>query len=126
MNKINRGVIKKARHKKILDRAKGYYGARSRTFKSANQAVIKAHQYAYRDRRVRKRTMRSLWIVRLNALAQQHGISYSVLINKLNQAGVLLNRKLLSDIAIYNGNVATDIVQIAKTSLSHNSTVSNN
>lgn len=88
MSRVKRGVTARARHKKVLNQAKGYYGARSRVYRVAKQAVIKAGQYAYRDRKVKKRTFRSLWIVRINAAARQHDISYSQLINGLNKVGV--------------------------------------
>ena len=86
MARVKRGVTAKARHKKVLEKAKGYYGARSKLFKTAKQAVIKAGQYAYRDRRQRKRQFRALWITRINAAARLHGLSYSRLINGLNLA----------------------------------------
>ncbi|AWN16940.1 LSU ribosomal protein L20p [Salinisphaera sp. LB1] len=90
----------KARHKKILKKAKGYYGARSRTFRVANQAVIKAGQYAYRDRRNRKRDFRSLWITRISAAAKAQGMSYSTFMNGLKKAGIELDRKILADLAV--------------------------
>jgi large subunit ribosomal protein L20 len=86
MSRVKRGVQAKKRHKKILKLAKGYRGARSRTFKVANQAVLKAGQYAYRDRKVKKRTFRSLWIIRINAAVREHGLSYSVFMNGLKKA----------------------------------------
>ena len=85
MSRVKRGVQAKKRHKKILKLAKGYRGARSRTFKVANQAVLKAGQYAYRDRKVKKRTFRSLWIIRINAAVREHGLSYSVFMNGLKK-----------------------------------------
>ena len=100
MARGKRGVVAKARHKKILDKAKGYYGARSKLFKTAKQAVIKAGQYAYRDRRQRKRQFRALWITRINAAARLHGLSYSRLINGLNLAKIDIDRKVLADIAV--------------------------
>lgn len=102
MSRVKRGVTARARHKKVLNQAKGYYGARSRVYRVAKQAVIKAGQYAYRDRKVKKRTFRSLWIVRINAAARQHDISYSQLINGLNKADVELDRKALAELAVYN------------------------
>ena len=101
MSRVKRGVIKHARHQKILKAAKGYYGARSRTFKVAKQAVIKAGQYAYRDRRQRKRQFRRLWIVRINAAAREHGLSYSRFIAGLKEAGIEVDRKVLADIAMH-------------------------
>ncbi|MGA1677197.1 MAG: 50S ribosomal protein L20, partial [Pseudomonadales bacterium] len=88
MPRVKRGVVSRARRKKVLDAAKGYYGARSRSFKVAKQAVIKAGQYAYRDRRQRKRQFRALWIIRINAAANELGLSYSRLINGLHKAGI--------------------------------------
>ena len=101
MPRIKRGVASRARRKKILKAAKGYYGARSRTFKVAKQAVIKAGQYAYRDRRQRKRQFRRLWIVRINAAAREHGLSYSRFISGLKEAGIEIDRKVLADIAMH-------------------------
>lgn len=100
MPRANRSVQAKAKHKKILKAAKGYYGARSRVYRVAKQAVIKAGQYAYRDRRQKKRVFRALWIARINAGARLHGLSYSRLINGLKKAEIELDRKVLSDIAI--------------------------
>jgi large subunit ribosomal protein L20 len=100
MARVKRGVTARARHKKILKLAKGYYGARSRVYRVAKQAVIKAGQYAYRDRKQKKRQFRALWIVRINAAARQFGISYSRLINGLNKANVAIDRKVLADMAV--------------------------
>ena len=100
MARVKRGVTAKARHKKVLAEAKGYYGARSKLYKTAKQAVIKAGQYEYRDRRQRKRQFRALWITRINAACRMRGTRYSVFINGLQRAGILLNRKMLSQIAI--------------------------
>ena len=97
MARVKSGVTAKARHKKVLSKAKGYYGARSKLFKTAKQAVIKAGQYAYRDRRQRKRQFRALWITRINAAARLHGLSYSRLINGLNRAEIEVDRKVLAD-----------------------------
>lgn len=105
MPRIKRGVTAHARHKKILKKAKGYYGARSRIFRVAKQAVIKAGQYAYRDRRQRKRQFRALWIIRINAAARQCGLSYSQFINGLKQASIAIDRKILADLAVFD-NVA--------------------
>ena len=99
MARVKRGVQSKKRHKKILKQAKGYRGARSRTFKVAKQAVQRAGQYAYRDRRVKKRTFRSLWIIRINAAARENGLSYSKLISGLKKANIDLDRKTLAEIA---------------------------
>jgi len=100
MPRVKRGVTARARHKKILKLAKGYYGARSRVYRVAKQAVIKAGQYAYRDRKQKKRQFRALWIVRINAAARMYGISYSRLINGLTKANVGIDRKVLADLAV--------------------------
>mgnify|MGYP003376394731 CR=1 FL=1 len=100
MARVKRGVTARARHKKVLKAAKGYYGARSRTFRTAVQAVTKAGQYAYRDRRQKKRQFRALWIVRINAAARQYGLSYSKFINGLKKANIEIDRKVLSELAI--------------------------
>jgi large subunit ribosomal protein L20 len=102
MARVKRGVQAHARHKKVLDQAKGYYGARSKVFRIAKQAVIKAGQYAYRDRRAKKRDFRALWIVRINAAARLCGMSYSRLIDGLNKAGVEVDRKMLADLAVHD------------------------
>ncbi|MDA3870290.1 MAG: 50S ribosomal protein L20 [Gammaproteobacteria bacterium] len=102
MPRVKRGVQARAKHKKILAKAKGYYGARSRVYRVANQAVIKAGQYAYRDRRVKKRTFRSLWIVRINAAARECGMSYSRLMNGLSKAEIEIDRKVLADLAVHD------------------------
>lgn len=99
MPRVKRGVTAHARHKKVLKEAKGYYGARSKVFRVAKQAVIKAGQYAYRDRRQKKRQFRALWIARINAAARECGLSYSRLINGLKLAGVEVDRKMLANIA---------------------------
>ncbi len=118
MARVKRGVTARARHKKILKLAKGYYGARSRVYRVAKQAVIKAGQYAYRDRRQRKRQFRALWIVRINAAARQYGISYSRLINGLTRANVAIDRKVLADIAVRDIAAFGEIAKIAKANLS--------
>ena len=102
MGRVKRGVTAKARHKKILKMAKGYYGARSRVYRVAKQAVIKALQYAYRDRRQRKREFRGLWIVRINAAARLYGLSYSRFMSGLKKAGITLDRKVLADLAVHD------------------------
>ena len=101
MARVKRGVQARRRHKKILDLAKGYYNARRKVFRVAKQAVIKAGQYAYRDRRQRKRQFRRLWIVRINAAAREHGLSYSRFISGLKEAGIEVDRKVLADIAMH-------------------------
>ncbi|MGZ5055546.1 MAG: 50S ribosomal protein L20 [Methylobacter sp.] len=114
MPRVKRGVTARARHKKILKQAKGYYGARSRVYRVAKQAVIKAGQYAYRDRKQKKRQFRALWIVRINAAARLSGISYSRLINGLTKANVKIDRKVLADIAVRDINGFAKIAEIAK------------
>ncbi|KEZ77698.1 MULTISPECIES: 50S ribosomal protein L20 [Salinisphaera] len=114
MARVSRGVTAKARHKKILKKAKGYYGARSRTFRVANQAVIKAGQYAYRDRRNRKRDFRSLWITRISAAAKAQGMSYSTLMNGLKKAGIELDRKILADLAVRDKATFAAVLEQAK------------
>ncbi len=114
MPRVKRGVTARARHKKILKQAKGYYGARSRVYRVAKQAVIKAGQYAYRDRKQRKRQFRALWIVRINAAARIFGISYSRLINGLTTANVAIDRKVLADIAVRDIEAFGKIAEIAK------------
>ena len=101
MSRVKRGVTSHARHKKILDKAKGYYGRRKNTIKVAKQAVTKAGQYAYRDRRVLKRNFRSLWIQRINAAARQHGLTYGRMIDGLTKSGVEIERKVLADLAVH-------------------------
>ena len=117
MARVKRGVIAKARHKKVLDQAKGYYGARRKIFRVAKQAVIKAGQYAYRDRRQRKRQFRALWITRINAAARLHGLSYSRLINGLNRAEIEIDRKILADIAVHDQEAFAAIAEAAKEAL---------
>ena len=114
MPRVKRGVASRARRKKVLDKAKGYYGARSRTFKVAKQAVIKAGQYAYRDRRQRKRQFRSLWIVRINAAAREQGLSYSRFIAGLKAAGIELDRRVLADIAMFEKDTFAQLAEQAK------------
>ncbi len=117
MARVKRGVTAKARHKKVLKKAKGYYGARSKLFKTAKQAVIKAGQYAYRDRRQRKRQFRALWITRINAAARLHGLSYSRLIDGMNKAEIDIDRKVLADIAVHDPDAFGTIVAQAKAAL---------
>ena len=114
MPRVKRGVTARARHKKVLKQANGYYGARSRVYRVAKQAVIKAGQYAYRDRKQRKRQFRALWIVRINAAARMNGISYSRLINGLIKANVAIDRKVLADIAVRDIESFGKIAEIAK------------
>ena len=117
MPRVKRGVTAKARHKKILKLAKGYYGARSRVYRVAKQAVIKAGQYAYRDRRQRKRQFRALWIVRINAQARECGITYSKLMDGLCKAAIELDRKVLADMAVHDKPSFAAIVEKAKAAL---------
>ena len=117
MARVKNGVIAKAKHKKILKKAKGYYGARSKLFKTAKQAVIKAGQYAYRDRRQRKRQFRALWIARINAASRNQGLSYSNLINGMNKANITIDRKVLADIAVNDPQAFQVIAQQAKSAL---------
>lgn len=100
MSRVSRGVTNHARHKKVLKAAKGYYGRRKSTIKVAMQAVEKANQYAYRDRRNKKRAFRSLWIQRINAAAREHGLTYGTFINGLGKAGVDVDRKVLAELAV--------------------------
>ncbi|HEY9036683.1 MAG TPA: 50S ribosomal protein L20 [Pseudomonadales bacterium] len=117
MARVKRGVTAHRRHKKILDQAKGYYGARSRVFRVAKQAVTKAGQYAYRDRRQRKRQFRALWIVRINAGSRANGLSYSRLIAGLRKANIELDRKVLADLAVNDKDAFAAIVGQAKAAL---------
>ena len=118
MPRVKRGVTAHARHKKVLKKAKGYYGARSRIYRVAKQAVIKAGQYAYRDRRQRKRQFRALWIVRINAASRNCGISYSQLINGMQKAAIAIDRKVLADLAVYDFTAFSAIAEKAKAALS--------
>lgn len=118
MARVKRGVTARRRHKKILKLARGYRGARSRTFRAANESVLKALFYARRDRRAKKREFRRLWIARINAAARSNGISYSRLIDGLKRAGVGVNRKMLAEIAIHDNKAFSDLVALAKEKLS--------
>jgi large subunit ribosomal protein L20 len=100
MSRVKRGVTAHARHKKVLDAAKGYYGRRKNTIRIAKQAVEKAGQYQYRDRKVRKRNFRALWIQRINAAVREHGLTYGRFIDGLNKAGIEVDRKVLADLAV--------------------------
>lgn len=117
MPRVKRGVTAHKRHKKVLKAAKGYYGARSRVYRVAKQAVIKAGQYAYRDRRQRKRQFRAIWIQRINAEARVNGLSYSVFINGLKKASIEIDRKILADIAVFDKVAFAAIVGKAKAAL---------
>jgi large subunit ribosomal protein L20 len=117
MPRVKRGVTARARHKKILKQAKGYRGRRKSVFRVAKQAVIKAGQYAYRDRRQRKRQFRALWITRINAAARTCGLSYSRFIDGLNKAGIALDRKVLADIAVFDKAAFAVLAEKAKAAL---------
>ncbi|GAA0322612.1 50S ribosomal protein L20 [Psychrobacter aestuarii] len=117
MARVKRGVQANRRHKKILKRAKGYYGARSRVYRVAVQAVTKAGQYAYRDRRNKKRTFRRLWIARINAGARINGLSYSRFINGLKKANIEIDRRVLADIAMHDAAAFGALVEKAKAQL---------
>ena len=117
MPRVKRGVTGRRRHKKVLRLARGYRAARSRTFKAANQAVLKSRIYARRDRRAKKRNFRQLWITRINAAARSNGITYSRLMNGLKLAGIGINRKMLAEIAIHDDEAFSDLVAQAKESL---------
>jgi large subunit ribosomal protein L20 len=117
MARVKRGVQAKARHKKVLKQAKGYYGARRKVYRVAKQAVIKAGQYAYRDRRTRKRQFRRLWIVRINAAARQYDLSYSRVMDGLNKAGIEVDRKVLADLAVHDIAAFGALAEKAKASL---------
>ena len=114
MTRVKRGVVARRRHKKILKQAKGYYGARSRVFRVAKQAVIKAGQYAYRDRRNRKRQFRALWIQRINAGARQHGLSYRRFVGGLRKSGIEIDRQVLAYLAVNEKAAFAAIVEKAK------------
>ncbi|HEB63828.1 MAG TPA: 50S ribosomal protein L20, partial [Gammaproteobacteria bacterium] len=117
MPRVKRGVTARAKHKKVIAQAKGYRGRRKNVYRVATQAVTKAGQYAYRDRRQRKRQFRALWIARINAAARECGISYSLLINGLKKAEIEIDRKVLSDIAIHDKPAFAAIAEKAKASL---------
>jgi len=117
MPRVKRGVVAHRRHKKILKQAKGYYGARSRVFRVAKQAVTKAGQYAYRDRRQRKRQFRALWITRINAQSRANGLPYSQFINGLKRAEIGLDRRVLADLAVHDKPAFAEVVEQAKAAL---------
>ena len=117
MSRVKRGVTAHARHKKVLAKAKGYYGARNSVYRVAKQAVTRAGQYAYRDRRQRKRQFRSLWITRINAAARQFDISYSRLINGLQKASIEVDRKMLADLAVHDIAAFGQLAEKAKAQL---------
>jgi len=117
MPRVKRGVTARARHKKVLDQAKGYRGRRKNVYRIAKEAVMKAGQYAYRDRRQRKRQFRTLWIARINAAAREQGLSYSVFMNGLKKAAIEIDRKVLADLAVFDKAAFAQIVGQAKASL---------
>ena len=117
MSRVKRGVTAHARHKKVLAKAKGYYGARKNIYRVATQAVTKAGQYAYRDRHQRKRQFRSLWIARINAAARQFDISYSRLIDGLNKASIEVDRKMLAELAVHDIAAFGQLAERAKAQL---------
>ncbi|BAO44239.1 50S ribosomal protein L20 [Thiolapillus brandeum] len=117
MPRVKRGVTAHKRHKKVLKQAKGYYGARSTVYRVAKQAVIKAGQYAYRDRRQRKRQFRALWIQRINAAARMNDLSYSKFMHGLDKAGVEIDRKMLADIAVHDMPAFSQLAEKAKAAL---------
>jgi large subunit ribosomal protein L20 len=114
MARVKRGVNAKKRHKKVLKQAKGYYGAKSKLFRPANQAVMKSLNYAYIGRKRRKRDFRKMWITRINAAARSNGMSYSKFINGLKKSNIEVNRKMLSEMAIYDAEGFSKLVEIAK------------
>jgi large subunit ribosomal protein L20 len=113
MSRVKRGVTSHARHRKVIKQAKGYYGRRKNTIRVAKQAVDKAGQYAYRDRKVRKRTFRALWIQRINAAARENGLTYGRLIDGLKKAGIDLDRKVLADLAVHEPATFKGLVEAA-------------
>ncbi len=122
MARVKNGRTASAKHKKIRDLAKGYYGAKHRWFRTANEAVMHAGQYAYRDRRNKKRDFRRLWIARINAAARQNGMSYSTFMNGLLKSGIEIDRKILSDIAITDAAAFAQIVETSKNALAQEAT----
>src|SRR5574337_387759 len=117
MPRVKRGVTARARHKKVLDQAKGYRGRRKNVYRIAKEAVMKAGQYAYRDRRQRKRQFRTLWIARINAAAREQGLSYSVFMNGLKKAAIDMDRKVLADMAVFDKTAFAKIAEQAEASL---------
>ena len=117
MPRVKGGTISRARHKKVMKQAKGYFGSKHRLFKSANEQVMHSGKYAYRDRRQKKRDFRKLWITRINAACRENEISYSKFINALSVAGIQINRKMLNELAIKNKEAFTELVKLAKQAL---------
>jgi large subunit ribosomal protein L20 len=119
MPRVKRGVTARAKHKKVIEQAKGYYGRRKNVFRVATEAVTKAGQYAYRDRRQRKRQFRALWIARINAGARENGLSYSLFINGLKKGSIEIDRKVLADLAVFDKAAFTALAEQAKANLSN-------
>jgi large subunit ribosomal protein L20 len=117
MARVKGGVVTRRRHKKILKLARGYFGSKHRLFRTAKQQVMKSLQYAYRDRRARKRDFRRLWIQRINAAARMHGLSYSRFMHGLKLAGVDVNRKMLADLAVSDSKTFAELANVAKSKL---------
>jgi large subunit ribosomal protein L20 len=117
MPRVKRGVTARARHKKVLDQAKGFRGRRNNVYRIAKEAVMRAGQYAYRDRRNKKRDFRALWIIRINAAARELGLSYSVFMNGLKKAAIDIDRKVLADLAVFDKPAFAKIAEQAKASL---------
>ena len=117
MSRVKRGVTTHARHRKVIKKAKGFYGRRKNTFRIANQAVEKAGQYAYRDRKAKKRNFRSLWIQRINAATRQHGLTYGRFINGLGRAGIEVERKVLADLSVHEPEAFKSWVDQAEAAL---------
>ena len=119
MPRVKRGVIAHARHKKVIDKAKGYRGRRGNVYRIAKNAVVKAGQYAYRDRRLRKRTFRALWIARINAAVRELGMTYSAFMNGMKKANIEIDRKVLADLAVLDKPAFAKIASQVKASLAH-------
>ena len=119
MSRVKRGVTAHARHKKVIEQAKGYRGRRKNVFRVARQAVTKAGQYAYRDRRQKKRVFRALWIVRINAAAREHGLSYSRLMSGLHKSAIDIDRKVLAELAVTDKQAFAELANQAKSSLAN-------
>ena len=117
MSRVSRGVTKHARHKKVIDAAKGYRGRRKNTFRIANQAVEKAGQYAYIGRKLKKRQFRAIWIQRINAAAREHGLTYGRFVHGLNKAGIEVDRKVLADLAVSEPSAFKSLVEKAKSAI---------
>ncbi|MCR3754820.1 MAG: 50S ribosomal subunit protein L20 [Candidatus Westeberhardia cardiocondylae] len=114
MVRIKRGVIAHSRHKKILKKTKGYYGARSRSYRVAYQAMIKSHQYSYRDRKQRKRIFRKIWIMRINAAVRKYNITYSQFMHHLKKSSIIINRKIIANIAIFENTILDKLMKQIK------------